>query len=278
MTSLSIKACCADLYASDLARLVLGDSFHPGGIELTQRLGVLLGLGSEGRVLDLASGRGASALHLAGRFGCQVVGVDYSTANVSAAREAAERDGLTARLHFQEGDAEHLPDFADASFDAVLCECAFCTFPDKPAAIREIARVLRPGGRFGLSDLIRRRPLPADLQGPLAWIACIADALPVEGYVAECEAAGLVVEHVEEDDGVLAELVREIRSRLFGAHLLVCLKQLELPGIDWPRLTGDQERLRRQLLGTEVHDDIAVGGAAHPVYSGCQFQQHAFML
>src|SRR5262249_39476312 len=83
VTSLSIKACCADLDASDLARQVLGDSFHPGGIELTQRLGVLVGVGSESRVLDLASGRGASALHLAGRFGCQVVGVDYSTANVS---------------------------------------------------------------------------------------------------------------------------------------------------------------------------------------------------
>ena len=158
MTSESIKACCADLYASDLARLVLGDSFHPGGIELTQRLGVLLGLGSESRVLDLASGRGASALHLARRFGCQVVSVDYSIASVGAAREAAERDGLTSRLHFQVGDAEDLAAFADASFDAVLCECAFCTFPDKPAAIREIARVLRPGGRFGLSDLIRRRP------------------------------------------------------------------------------------------------------------------------
>ena len=238
MTSESIKACCADLYASDLVRLVLGDSFHPGGLELTQRLGVLLRLGSESRVLDVASGRGASALHLARRFGCQVVGVDYGTANVLAAREAAERDGLTIRLNFQDGDAEHLADFADASFDAVLCECAFCTFPDKPAAMREIARVLRPGGRFGLSDLIRRGPLPADLQDLLAWIACIGAALPIEGYVAECETAGLVVEQVEEDDDALAELVREIRGRVFGAHALARLRQLELPGIDWPRVTG----------------------------------------
>jgi len=247
VTSESIKACCADLYASDLARLALGDSFHPGGLELTQRLGLLLGLGGESRVLDLASGRGASALHLARRFGCQVVSVDYSIASVGAAREAAERDGLTSRLHFQVGDAEDLAAFANASFDAVLCECAFCTFPDKPAAMRQIARVLRPGGRLGLSDLIRRGPLPADLQGLLAWIACIGDALSIEGYVAHCEAAGLVVEQVQEEDDALAELVREIRGRLFGAHLLVSLKHLELPAIDWPRVTRMARRAERAV-------------------------------
>jgi len=73
----SLKQCCARLYESDIARLLLGESFHPGGLKLTQRLGEILGLGPDSRVLDVASGKGTSAIFLAQRFGCEVVGVDY---------------------------------------------------------------------------------------------------------------------------------------------------------------------------------------------------------
>ena len=225
-----IKTCCADLYASDWARLLLGDSLHPGGLALTERLGVLLGLDADSRMLDLAAGRGASALHLARVFGCQVVGVDYSPHNVALAQEAADREGLADRVQFSVGDAECLSGFGDDAFDAVVCECAYCTFPDKAAAAREIARVLRPGGRFGLSDLTRSGRLPPELQGLLAWVACIADALPVERSITDCQAVGLRVERVEAHDEALAELVRQVRGRLLGAELLVKLQRLELPG------------------------------------------------
>jgi len=72
-----VKQCCAQLYESDLAKLLLGDSFHPGGVRLTERLGEILGLGPLSRVLDVASGEGTSAIFLAEHFGCQVLGVDY---------------------------------------------------------------------------------------------------------------------------------------------------------------------------------------------------------
>src|SRR5258708_39802803 len=153
-------------------------------MRLTERLGVLLGLDAQSRVLDLAAGRGTSALHLAREFGCQVIGVDYSARNVALAQEAAAAQGLAGRVQFARADAEHLNTLADASFDAVVCECAFCTFPNKQAAAAEIARVLVPGGHLGLSDLTRSGPLPPELDGLLAWIACIADALPIDGYVA----------------------------------------------------------------------------------------------
>jgi arsenite methyltransferase len=224
------KACCADLYASDWARLLLGDSLHPGGLALTERLGVLLGLGAGSRVLDLAAGRGASALHLARVFGCQVVGVDFSGRNVALAQQTAARDGLADRVRFSVGDAERLSGFADGRFDAVVCECAYCTFPDKAAAAREVARVLRPGGAFGLGDLTRAGPLPPELEGLLPWVACIADALPVGRYVADCEAVGLRVERVEAHAEALAELVRQIRGRLLGVELMTKLRRLELPG------------------------------------------------
>jgi SAM-dependent methyltransferase len=227
--SAAVKSCCAAIYASDWARLFLGASFHPGGLALTERLGDRLGLAPGRRVLDVASGAGTSALHLARRFGCEVVGVDYSPGSVARARRAAEDAGLADRVHFEVGDAEALT-FADDSFDAVICECAFCTFPDKRAAIGEMARVLRPGGRLGLGDLTRSGALPTELHSLLAWIACVADALPVEGYLGHLTAAGLAVEANEPHPEALAALIVAVRERLRTVELLVRLGQLDLPG------------------------------------------------
>jgi SAM-dependent methyltransferase len=227
------KACCADAYASDWAQLLLGDSLHPGGLALTDRLGTLLGLGANSLVLDLAAGRGASALHLARTFGCQVVGMDFSAANVALANELAVRNALADRARFWQGDAENLRAFADGAFDAVVCECSYCTFPNKTAAASEIARVLAPGGHLGFSDVTRSGPLPAELDSLLARVACIADALPVEGYVHDFEAVGLRIRLVESHDDTLAELVQQLRGRLLGAELLAKLQRVELPAGAW---------------------------------------------
>ena len=227
-----VKFCCAAAYGSEWARLLLGDSFHPGGMDLTERLGALLELAPGKRVLDVAAGKGTSAIHLARRFGCAVVGIDYGGANVRAATQAAEAADVAHLVHFAEGDAEQLT-AADASFDAVICECAFCTFPDKPAAAAEFARVLRRGGRVGLSDLTRAGDIPPDLRGLLAWIACIADAQPLSEYQRSLAEAGLRVEDIEMHDEALADLVRDIRGKLLGAELLVKLKQIDLPNVDF---------------------------------------------
>jgi SAM-dependent methyltransferase len=159
-----VKQCCAALYESDAAKLLLGASFHPGGTRLTERLGQILNLTPQTRVLDVASGKGASALFLAARFGCEVVGIDYGGKNIEEAVRNANDMGLSERVSFRQGDAECLP-FADGSFDAIVCECAFCTFPDKQAAANEFARVLRKGGRVGLSDLTRNGALTPELDG-----------------------------------------------------------------------------------------------------------------
>ena len=231
-TNEEIKACCAAVYESDWARLLLGDSFHPGGLALTEQLGTLIGLGPGQRVLDVAAGTGTSAIFLAERFGCEVVGIDYGRDSVALANAAASEAGLASRVRFEQGDAERLP-FEANSFDAVVCECAFCTFPDKTTAAAEIARVLRPGGRFGLSDLTRSGPLPAELEGLLAWIACIADAQPVDRYVDYLESAGLAVEKIENRDDVLGQTVADVRGKLLGAKLLVNLRKIDLPGADF---------------------------------------------
>lgn len=80
--------------------------------------------------------------------------MDYGGDNVREANDAAAAKGLGRRVRFERGDAERLP-FDDALFDAIICECAFCIFSDKPTAAHEFARVLKSGGRVGISDLTR---------------------------------------------------------------------------------------------------------------------------
>jgi arsenite methyltransferase len=242
-----IKQCCARLYESEIVSRLLGESFHPGGAVLTERLGQLLGLTPQSRVLDAASGKGSSALFIAQRFGCAVVGVDLSTQNVAHANAEADRLGLAGRVSFSVGDAERLP-LDDAAVDAVICECAFCTFPDKHAAANEFARVLKPGGRIGLSDITRARGPARELTDLMAWVACLADACPVDAYAARLHDAGFIDVAVENHDDVLLEMIRSIGSRLFAADVLRGLRKIDLEGIDLVAAN----RMTRQAL-------IAVG-------------------
>jgi len=230
--SADVKSCCATLYESDFARMLLGDSFHPGGLNLTRRLGEKLELRATARVLDVASGKGESAIFLAHTFGCEVVGIDFGAENVREATVRTEQAHLGHLVRFEQGDAERIA-YPEASFDAVICECAFCTFPDKQAAAGEFARVLKPGGKVGLSDLTRATALPAELTGLLAWIACIADARPVAEYSDYLSTAGMVNVEIEPHDNALAEMVRDIQAKLLGVELMTKLKKLDLEGIDF---------------------------------------------
>jgi ubiquinone/menaquinone biosynthesis C-methylase UbiE len=233
----SIKQCCAAFYGSDFARMLLGDSFHPGGTRLTERLGELLALTSQSQVLDVASGRGTSAFHLAQSFGCKVKGVDLSEENVGLATQETAPRGLSGQVSFQLGDAERLP-FGDETFDAIVCECAFCTFPSKLIAAQEFYRVLKPGGQLGLSDLTRTEAAIPGLEGLLSWIACIGDALPTDRYVAILQQASLRVTFTEDHSDALVEMVRQIQAKLLGAEIMAGLKKIDLPGVDFA--TGRQ--------------------------------------
>jgi arsenite methyltransferase len=216
----SVKTCCAAAYSGDVVAMVLGESYHPGGLALTRALLGHLDLGAGHRVLDVAAGRGVTALLTAAEHPVEVDGVDLSESNVAHATAAAAAAGVAARVRFHTGDAERLP-FDGGVFDAAMCECALCTFPDKEAAARELARVLRPGGRVGITDVTIGPPgLTGELAGLAGWVACLADARPLEEYASLLAAAGLRTVHTERHDGALARMVEEIDARLRALRMI----------------------------------------------------------
>lgn len=209
-----IKSCCAAAYSSDAAGLLLGDSYHPGGAALTRRLATLINLRPGQRVADIASGPGSTAQLLASEYGVTVDGVEFAEDSVQRARQSTARRGLAASIRFHVGDAERIP-LAGNIFDAVVTECAFCTFPDKPAAAAEFERILRPGGRLGLADVtVAEAGLPEGLQTLAAWVACVADARSVDQYIKILGDAGLRTTHTEPHDDALVRMVDQIEARL----------------------------------------------------------------
>jgi arsenite methyltransferase len=102
---------------------------------------------------------------------------------------------------------------------------------------------------MGLADLTRSGEVPAELQGLLAWIACIADALSIDEYAHYLGVAGLTVDRIEPHDDVLTNLVHDIRTKLFAAELVVKLKQLNLPSLDF-----EQAKLLSRAAAGAVKD------------------------
>src|SRR6185436_17769516 len=110
-----------------------------------------LDAGPNERVLDVATGTGAVALELVRQHGCSVVGIDRSPEMLAVARERVAARGLGASIELHEGRAEALP-FPDASFDALTVTYLLRYVDDPAATIRELARVVRPGGTMSMLD------------------------------------------------------------------------------------------------------------------------------
>lgn len=142
-------------------------------------------------VLDLGSGAGMDALLAAREVGEQgrVIGVDMTPEMIERARANAQRAGH-ANVEFRLGEIEHLP-VADASVDVIMSNCVVNLAADKLAVFREAFRVLRPGGRLMISDLVVEGELPDAVRQDLeAWAGCIAGALEKGEYLETIRRAG----------------------------------------------------------------------------------------
>ena len=114
----------------------------------------LLQIGPASAVLEVGSGSGGYALHLAEKSGCRITAIDINTEGIRNANALAEQRQLQARCRFQQADASKGLPFKDGEFDGVFSNDVLCHIPGRPMLLREIARVLKPGGRLLFSDAL----------------------------------------------------------------------------------------------------------------------------
>ncbi|HEY42583.1 MAG TPA: class I SAM-dependent methyltransferase [Anaerolineae bacterium] len=168
-----------------------GHTKHLGGMAATEELVDLCEISSDDEVLEVGCGVGQTAVWLARRIGCRVIGVDNLQGMVERARERAERAGVEERVEFRVANIIDLP-FEDDRFDAVFGESITVFATDHAKAIKEYARVVKPGGLVGLNESTWLQPPSPEL---IAWLsqdmAANATAHTAEEWEGLLESAGL---------------------------------------------------------------------------------------
>jgi arsenite methyltransferase len=162
-------------------------------------------------VLDLGSGAGIDCFLAAEKVGPsgRAIGVDMTSEMVERARENARREKIE-NVEFRLGEIEHLP-VADGSVDVIISNCVVNLSPDKPQVFREAYRVLKPGGRMFLSDIVLLKELPRAVRESIeAYVGCIAGASLKADYLAAIRAAGF--DDVEIVKEATAEAAFDARS------------------------------------------------------------------
>jgi arsenite methyltransferase len=171
----------------------------------------LAALGPGEVVLDLGSGGGIDVLLSARRVGPtgKAYGLDMTDEMLALARTNAARAGVT-NVEFLKGEMEHIP-LPDAGVDVVISNCVVNLAPDKDRVLAEAFRVLRPGGRFAVSDIVVRGPVPAEIRRSVElWIGCVAGALDEAEYRLKLAKAGFVDIEVEPTRVYRVEDAREL--------------------------------------------------------------------
>jgi len=257
----TLKACCTSFYESDIVRRVLGTSFHPGGERLTLRLGNMMELGPGMKVLDVACGTGGTSIALAKGFGCHVTGIDLGNGNLDRARQRAEEEGVAHLTEFMNMDAEAL-DLDGGSFDAVVSECALCTFTDQPRALAEVFRVLRPGGLLGITDVVVEKELPPRARTVLFHVACISGAMPVRGYTDALQGAGFSDLVHEDHSYAIGELIDKAERLVVGWRFAE-----QMYGVDLEVFTGVSQEEAKEML-TGAREWIDRGDLGYGLFTG----------
>ena len=209
-----LGVCCADFYNHPIVVKLLDGIFHPGGLALSKMMVDKMDLEVDSKLLDLACGDGKTAAYLAKVLGIQVYGIDVGREMIDAAQDLAKTMRVEHRVEFKVALASEIP-YEQDSFDAVISECALCSFYDKESAVTEITRVLKSGGVVGLNDVTVKNhdDLDEELRGFLGKVACVADALSSEEYIDLFTRNGfeLVTSSVHSD--LLNDMAQKARTR-----------------------------------------------------------------
>ena len=162
-------------------------------------------------VLDLGSGGGIDVLLSARRVGPtgKAYGLDMTEEMLALARENQRKAGV-ANAEFLKGEIEHVP-LPEGSVDVIISNCVINLSPDKDAVLREAFRVLKPGGRFAVSDVVVRGEVPAEIRKSIElWIGCVAGALEESEYRAKLAKAGFEAVDLEPTRVYTADSARDV--------------------------------------------------------------------
>ncbi len=221
----ALAAAGKDLNALTPADLAPLDEFHIGGRQATLELSTQLAFAPESRLLDIGSGLGGPSRHFAGEAACHVTGLDLTPAFVETARALSRAVGLADRTRYLEGSALDMP-FEHGAFDGAYMLHVGMNIADKLRLFGEIRRVLRPGARLGIYDVMRG-PAQGELRFPLPWASGpeVSFVAQPQTYLAALDAAGFAVE------------ARRCR-RDFALDALRRLRAPSAPGGDAPPALG----------------------------------------
>lgn len=228
------RAVRAALAASgtDLGRLAPGslaalDEFHLGGAAATAALAQALALPPGTRLLDIGCGLGGPARHFAAAHGCVVTAIDLTADYLALATELTRASGLEDRVAFCRAGALALP-FAEGAFARVTLIHVGMNIADKRALLAGIRRVLAPGGRLGLYDIMRLKEGALSFPLPWARTAEISFVAPADDYRALLAGAGFAIERESDWSARALAVAREMRARAakdgppaLGLHLLM---------------------------------------------------------
>ena len=216
------SSCCdpitSNLYGRHEAGLVPGDA-------LKASLGcgnptALAELKPGETVLDLGSGGGIDVLLSARRVGPtgRAFGLDMTDEMLALAEQNKRESGLT-NVHFLKGEIEDIP-LPDNSVDVIISNCVINLSADKDRVLREAFRVLKPGGRFAVSDVVVQGEVPADVRKSMElWVGCIAGALQDTEYRAKLQAAGFAGIDMEVTREYDADAMKGVSGKFFSAFV-----------------------------------------------------------
>jgi ubiquinone/menaquinone biosynthesis C-methylase UbiE len=203
-----------------LWEMLMGEEIHVGGAKETDILAAKAGISAASRVLDVCSALGGPARHLAGKFGCTVVGLDATVKMHNEAQRRTTEAGLDGAVTFKLGNALDMP-FRAGTFDVVWGQDAWCYVTDKARLIRECARVVKPGGVVAFTDWIEARPMSDELCAALNSFMAFPYLETLDGYAALAESAGLTVLEREDLTPHFARHVQGYLEALTNGHRAV---------------------------------------------------------
>jgi ubiquinone/menaquinone biosynthesis C-methylase UbiE len=201
-----------------IEKLYSDDYLSIGGTQSTDTLADYAGITKKSRVLDVGSGLGGPALHLAESRGCRITGLDLVDTNVEESRRRAKGRGLQNLAEFQIGNAIDMP-FDGGCFDVVLGQDAWCHVPDKAKLILECVRVLAPGGTIAFSDWLQTAEMEAAQSQEIHEATASTNMATMARYCELLTECGLSVQKREDISAIFIKQYQRIIARLEGFEI-----------------------------------------------------------